>query len=142
MYCTVNDIVADMGNYDVIQLSNDTNSEEIDETIVLAKIADIGVYINSYISQVAVLPITDEDDLKLLKGICVSLVACDLFQRRLKLDYSESLSERRERATKDLERIRDGKMHLNSEITNSETVRSSKVSKRTRCFTEENMRRY
>jgi len=143
MYCTVDDIVADIGVYDLIQISNDTeNATSIDEALVKSKIEDVGVYIDSYISSVIAIPTTNTSDLILLKMICVSLVVCDLFQRRLKLDYSESLSERRSKAIKDLERIRDGQIKMNSEIKLSESVSSVKVSQRTRQFTEDVLGQY
>lgn len=143
MYCTIDDIVADIGELELIQISNDTENAEVpDETLIEAKIAEIGVYIDSFISGVASLPISNETDLALIKRICVSLVVCDLYQRRLKLDYSDSLSERRKMAIADLEKIQKGKIMLQSTKTNDESKQPHLVSQRTRFFTAENLRGY
>lgn len=143
MYCTIDDIVADIGELELIQISNDTENAEVpDETLIEAKIAEIGVYIDSFISGVASLPISNETDLALIKRICVSLVVCDLYQRRLKLDYSDSLSERRNMAIADLEKIQKGKIMLQSTKTIDESKQPHLVSQRTRFFTAENLRGY
>jgi phage gp36-like protein len=143
MYCTKDDIVADIGERELIQISNDTeNATSVDETIVEDKIAEIGVYIDSYLTESVTLPITDANDLLLIKKICVSLVVCDLYQRRLKLDYSDSLSERRKLAVADLEKIQNGKIVLASKKSVSDSSHYSRVSQRTKYFTDESLRGY
>jgi phage gp36-like protein len=112
MYCTFDDIVADIGYDDLQQITDDNNTGVADEGIVQKKIQDVEDYINSHIQEHYSLPITTSVGLSVLRKIAVSLVVCDLYQRRLGLEYPESLIHRRQEAISDLQKIQKGIINL------------------------------
>lgn len=144
MYCTINDIVADIGEKTLISVSYDTNNaSSVNEKLVENYINDVSDYIDSYISSVFNLPITNPKDLAILKRICVAIVVCDLYQRRTNLDYSESLSERRKKADDELIKIQKGIISFNSsKLAVDNGSRHYKYSKKTRHFSEETLKDY
>lgn len=144
MYCTIDDIVADIGESTLIQVSYDTeNATTVNEKLVNKYINDVSDYIDSYISSVFSLPITNLKDLAILKRICVAIVVCDLFQRRTQLDYSESLSERRKKADDDLIKIQKGIISFNSsKLASDNGSRHYKYSKKDRHFTNDILKDY
>lgn len=142
MYCDVNDIKTDISEETLIDLTNDSRgagSNTVDTTKVTAKIDEATEYINSYLFKRYPLPLSNTEDLKVLKGICVSLVVCELYQRRYPKDYFDNLSERRKLAVANLTKIQSGVMLLRTPTTANETKRpsSGSVSKRTRVFTDD-----
>ncbi|ROL55652.1 DUF1320 domain-containing protein [Bacteroidetes/Chlorobi group bacterium Naka2016] len=115
MYCTVNDIVADITEKTLIELTDDSSVPENYNTgLIQAKIREASEYIDSYLVERYPLPIIDNSDLEILKGICVSLVVTELFRRRLGLDFSESLQRRRDEAIDNLDKIQRGIIKLRS----------------------------
>jgi phage gp36-like protein len=123
----------------LISLTDDSaQPSDLNNGIINNKIIEVGSYIDSYLTSRYPVPVTDANDLLKIKPICISLVVCDLYQRRLGLDYSDSLVSRRKLAIADLEKIQKGIIKLGS---GSAETRPSvhKVSDRTRFFTEESM---
>ena len=82
------------------------------------------------------MPITDTDDLALLKKICVALVVTELYFRRLGLDYSDSIQARRKEAMDNLDKIQKGIIKLKSGNTNSKPL-FYRVSQTIRSFGDE-----
>lgn len=135
MYCTLDDIIADIGYDDLQQITDDHKTGVVDEGIVQRKIEEVDNYINSYIREHYSLPITSPGGLSVLKKIAVSLVVCELYQRRLGLDYPETLSRRKQDAVADLGKIQKGIINLQENTTNVE--KKYLVSKRNRIFRSE-----
>ncbi len=117
MYCTINDIIADITEKTLVELTDDSPiPQNYNADLIQAKIREASEYIDSYLVERYPLPITDDSDLEILKGICVTLVVTDLFRRRLGLDFSESLQRRREEAIDNLSKIQRGIIKLRSGI--------------------------
>lgn len=135
MYCTYDDIIADIGYDDLQQLTDDNKTGVVDEGIVQEKIKDVDEYINSHIQEHYSLPITTPGGLRVLRKIAVSLVVCDLYQRRLGLEYPESLVKRRQDAVADLMKVQKGIINLQQ--NEPKMQKKYLVSKRTRRFNSE-----
>jgi len=136
-YCTLNDIIDDIGNRAVLELTDDRDPPvAINETLVNKKIDEASTYIDSYIFERYPMPITDTDDLALLKKICVALVVTELYFRRLGLDYSDSIQARRKEAMDNLDKIQKGIIKLKSGNTNSKPL-FYRVSQTIRSFGDE-----
>lgn len=133
MYSTIDDIKADLTNSSVIKLTDDNATPSaINTTIVNDKIAESEALINSFVKRVATLPITDAEDLLILKKISVSLTVCELWKRRTQADYPESIAFRNTEAMAMLEKIGNGKIKLNTAtLTNAIAKPFLKVSRRT-----------
>lgn len=135
MYCNYDDIVADIGYDDLQQITDDNKTGVVDEGIVRKKIQDVDDYINSHIQEHYSLPITTSGGLSVLRKIAVSLVVCDLYQRRLGLEYPESLIRRRQDAVADLMKVQKGIINLQQNEAKME--KKYLVSNRTRKFNSE-----
>ena len=138
MYCTIQDIADDITELTLIELTDDNKENSVNEDIVNAKISANSIYIDSYIQSSYTLPIADN---LILKNICISLVVCDLYQRRLGLDYSESLVNRRSVANKTLEKIQSGVITL-VVISNEEQSSFYLTSKTNRHFSDDILDRF
>lgn len=132
MYCTYEDIEADIGFNDLLQITDDNKVGVIDEDLVQTKIQNVENYINSYIQEHYDLPITSAAGLSVLRKIAVALVVCDLYQRRLGLEYPESLVLRRQEAINDLMKIQKGIINL--QPNENKIVKKYLVSERTKVF--------
>lgn len=139
MYCTVNDISDDVTAATLVELTDDADAGAVDTALVETKILEQSNIIDSFLRGRYALPITDANDLSQLKSICVSLTVCDLFQRRIGLDYPVSLSERRNAALKFLQQIQSGVMALNSGSGTSADSRFYKVNSKTKLFTNDDL---
>ena len=114
-YCTINDIIDDIGFRAVLELTDDRDPPvEINQALVNKKIDEASTYIDSYIYERYPMPITNAEDLEILKRICVALVVTELYFRRLGLDYSDSLQARRKEALDNLDKIQKGIIKLKS----------------------------
>ncbi len=132
MYCTYEDIEADIGFNDLLQITDDNKVGVVDELLVQTKIQNVENYINSYIQEHYDLPITSAAGLSVLRKIAVALVVCDLYQRRLGLEYPESLVLRRQEAINDLMKIQKGIINL--QPNEAKVIKKYLVSERTKVF--------
>lgn len=141
-YCSIQDVIDDVTEKVLIQITNDVDgAEEVNEEIVLTRIENASNYIDSYLTDHYSVPLTDEDEIKRIKPICISLTVCELYQRRIGLDYSESLVARRRMAIEDLIRYQKGLMKLSK--GNPETKPGFyRVTKLTKLFPDEYLEDY
>lgn len=138
MYCTVENIASDLSLKTLIELSNDYDgAETVNYELVEGVINDQSIYINSYLKGVYPLPIINSEDLVVLKSICISLVVCALYTKRIQLDYPDSLISRRKNAITDLEKIQKGIIKLHSIEQGVEKKSTRYISKRKQIFTDE-----
>jgi|GEM_PF-2236527 len=115
MYCTVADIINDVTEARLIELTDDSATPTaVVVPLVEAKIIESDNIINSYIQQIAILPITNSADLSVLKTISITLSVCDLWQRRLQAEMSENIINRRNYAMAMLKDITKGVIKLNT----------------------------
>ena len=143
MYCSVDDILADVTEQTAIRLTNDSDDQDgINEALLVDKIIEISRYIDTAIKSQYTVPIEDEGDLAFLKPIAVSLVVCSLYQRRFPLEYSDALSERRKQAMADIDKVQKGIIKLTESGTVATRPGYFMVSKRDRMFPDEDLSRY
>ncbi|MCX6146055.1 MAG: DUF1320 domain-containing protein [Candidatus Kapabacteria bacterium] len=117
MYSTVNDIIEDLTQILLIEMTDDSDTPTtVNETLVESKIAEADALINSFVKGVSTLPITDSNDLIVLKKISVSLTVCDLWRRRSQTDYPEAVALRYSEAMNLLKQISNGSIKLNTEV--------------------------
>lgn len=141
MYCSIDDIIADVSYSTLAELSSDEVKGVVDESIVTAKIEETSDYIDTYLSGTYAVPYTGGGAGEtILNRIATALTVCDLYRRRLGLDYPESLEVRRREAISDLEKIQKGIIKLSSEA--SETARHYRVSERVKLFLDDNLKEY
>jgi phage gp36-like protein len=134
MYCTKQNIIDDMTLQTLLECTDDLNENTVNDTIVDGIISMNTDVINGYIQANYTLPIEDNP---ILKMICISLCVCDLYQRRLGLDYSDSLTNRRNLALKMLDKIQSGVMTLTVAIDETPKQSSHLVSSRTQRFSSD-----
>ena len=142
MYCILQDIIDDVTERTLIELTNDDDGGlDVNEDLVNAKIDEVCRYIDSNLSVSYTVPITNLDDIKIIRPIAITLVICDLFQRRLSLNYPPSLIQRKKDAMNDLMNIQKGLIQLNP--VNSPSKESCiRVSSRTQIFTDKVLNKY
>ena len=110
MYCTVTDIIDNMTEKTVRELTSDSDSVNIE--IVNAKINEIGSFIDSYLNNQYTLPIINEQDLTILKSICIELVAFGLYNRKHQYSITDDMMFRYNNTIAILKEIQSGKKTL------------------------------
>lgn len=135
MYCTLADISDSIGN-DLVRLSNDSDEvDQVNEPLVNSIISSVCKYIDTNLSTSYAVPIVIADDVEFLKPIAVSLVVCELYQKRHPLDYYDSLQARKKSALAELEKITSGGVRLNTGAASlSNDTGTMRVSKREPLF--------
>lgn len=135
MYCTLDDIKIYLPEDQLIQLTDDSNTGEVDATIVEAVINDASELVDGYLSALYVVPM--EDSPKLIKSITTDISAYLLYSRRLATDMPESLTTRYKNALALLERIKRGEITIGAGQTSDTTPSGIVVSNsRRRIFTD------
>lgn len=141
MYCSLADINNDINNEtELIELTNANSigsGATVKTSIITEKIAQMTDKINSYLLDIYPLPIDNTTDLSVLKGICVSLVVCELYQTKYQMEPPEGLTIRRKNAISDLEKIQKRVMRLHTTSTSTTGSSEYRVSSRTKIFTDE-----
>ncbi|MFP4528524.1 MAG: phage protein Gp36 family protein [Candidatus Kapaibacterium sp.] len=120
MYCSFRDIVNEIGEYRLIDYSNAGNrdADTVNEAFVNDRIDTAGTIIDSYIRGVADLPISDEDDLRILRSLCITLTVTDLVSSDMDQGQPfDAIRARRKEAIGTLERYMRGELRLNSTTT-------------------------
>lgn len=136
MYSTIDDIKDDLTETTLMEMTDDSDEPvAISDSLVEKKISESEALINSFVKRVATLPITDSEDLIILKSISVSLTVCELWRRRSQTDYPEPIAFRKNEAMKLLDNIGSGKSKLNTPlIVDSEIISEFAVSKKEKIF--------
>lgn len=145
MYCSVEDIARNMDNTKLKELTTDSSYQnQYDEELINVNIEEQSVYMDAYLSGRYLLPITNENDLKILKPICVQLVIEAIYSRRL-LEMPESIYLKKKNAIADLEKIQKGTIVLFSARESEqaqERIASRRTSKISRYFTDDTLRKF
>lgn len=83
MYCTVQDIVDDLTEKVVAQLSNDDDPNNVNYEIVSKYISEVTQVIDAYLRGRYNLPLVNENSI--LKKVCIDIVKYELYKRRGKV---------------------------------------------------------
>lgn len=118
-YCTINDIQNLISEYELIQLSNDTSQESINEIVVNSAISYAETTINGYISSRYTLPLEAVPDL--IRDLAVDLSIIRLHSRRFASNMPESIINREKYVIGELGKIQKGIINLNIETEQNVT---------------------
>jgi phage gp36-like protein len=113
MYCTLDDIKANLPERRIVELTDDLNpsrSGTINEEIVSKAIEESSVLINSIIGGRYSLPFSDTPPV--LRSICADLSIHNLYGRRLDLEDNPGMRKKYDNAMKLLQMIADGSVSL------------------------------
>lgn len=109
MYCTVKDIIDDLTEKVLAQLSNDNDPNVINNGIVSKYISDVTQIIDGYLRGRYELPLTKEHSI--LKKICIDIVKYELYKRRGKV--FDNIQNFYQDGIATLEKIQKGMIILN-----------------------------
>jgi phage gp36-like protein len=142
MYCTLEDIKKAIPEDNIVQLTDDKNLGEIDETKVLDAIEYAEQLINGYLR--GRYPVPLEPAPELIKRLAVDLAVFQLYCRRFELDMPQSMIDRRKEIIRLLEQIQAGKVLLGIEKQDSPGQGYYKTSKKEedRVFSKELLNRF
>jgi len=113
MYCTIQDIIDDLTENVVAQLSNDIEPNVINREIVNKYIIDATQIIDGYLRGRYKLPLINEHSI--LKKICVDIVKYELYKRRGKI--FDNIQDLYKDGIATLEKIQKGIITLNEGTT-------------------------
>jgi phage gp36-like protein len=140
-YCSVTDLQRAITLATLVQLTDDANTGVVDMDNAEWSINAAAGVIDSYISQVAALPLTGTPAAP-LTAINVDLAVCRLFGR-VQTELPEDWKDRCGRAIELLEKIADGRVNLFPVPADpSESRRMIKVSSRDKDFPPSVMEKY
>lgn len=109
MYCSIQDIIEDLTENVVAQLSNDNDPSTVNQDIVNKYISDASQIIDGFLRSRYELPLHNEHTI--LKKVCVDLVKYELYKRRGKV-YEGILNLYKDGISV-LEKIQKGMITLN-----------------------------
>jgi phage gp36-like protein len=112
MYCTIEDIIGNIPEKTVRELTSDSDSDTVNVDIVNAKINERGTYIDSYLNNQYTLPITNAQDLSILKSICIELVIFELYKRKHQYEITDTMMFNYNNTISILKEIQSGKKTL------------------------------
>lgn len=116
-YCALADIIDQVPEQKIIELTDDENLGEVNTARVDKAIATAGSIIDGYLRGRYTLPLDIVPDL--IKTIAVDLSVFKLYERRREMDMPETLVNRYKNAVKLLEQIQKGLISLGIEDTAS-----------------------
>lgn len=135
-YCTLTDIMTYVPERELIETTDDTNTGEVNASLVDTIISDASELVDGYLSALYSVPLADVS--KLIKSITVDIAVYLLYSRRLSLEMPDSLSARYKNALNLLEKIRKGEISLGMPTATTESTPASAVvsNRRTRIFSD------
>lgn len=118
VYCTLADIEAP--NADLVDLTDDNNLGQVDQSVIDKAIAAAGELIDGYLRGRYTLPLAPVPGL--IKTVALDIVTYRLYTRRVRLTPPEGLTDRYKNSMKILDLIATGKISLGTEaVTGSVT---------------------
>jgi phage gp36-like protein len=112
-YCTLDDIKKSIPEANIVQLTDDTGTEVIDQTNVDKAISVADSIIDGYMRGRYSIPLSTVPEL--IKTIAIDIAIYKLYERRLKLEMPEAMMARYKNALKMLEQIQKGLIKLGIE---------------------------
>lgn len=112
-YCTLADIVNQIPEANIIQLTDDERIGAVNQTRVNMAISTASSLIDGYLRGRYTLPLATVPEL--IRTIAIDIVIYRLYERRLELNMPEAMSDRYKNAVKLLEQIQKGLIKLGIE---------------------------
>lgn len=138
MYCTIEDILRTVPEREIIELTDDSQSETYDTLLLNSVIQEQSDYIDSYLRGRYPLPITSN---AILKDICVILVVFKLTQRRMLYKMPQSIIDLKAKCEEKLIKIQKGDIIISDVAESSRTPHISYTTKE-KVFTEDLLAQY
>jgi phage gp36-like protein len=110
-YCQVSDINAVAPTQDLVDLTDDLNTGQMNQTLITQYISDASEVIDDYLRGRYTLPFTAPAPGILLQ-ICRSIALYNLYGRRIRLNPPEAIKAASDRAYKLLDKIQSGEIVL------------------------------
>ncbi len=119
MYCSVDDINSIVPASTLVQLTDDTNGNTLNEAIVTQAIQFASDEIDLYLGGLYTVPLATVPDI--IKRLCIDLTTYNLYTRRFgfELQMPESMLQRRKEILRQLEQIQSGKLDLGIDTATS-----------------------
>lgn len=111
-YSDKDDILLQIPEEDLAELTDDTDGSTVDDAIVDAMIAKADNQINSYCRGKNTLPF-DTDETPRVKDWSVSLAIWNLYKRRVDLAMPDAIETDHDDVITELKGVRDQKIHVN-----------------------------
>ena len=109
-YCALSDIEHQLPEDDLVALTDDAGSDEVDTDVVDRAIADADEEIDAYLALRYSLPFSTTPEL--IRKFSVDLAICNLYARRAHLNIPETRKDKCSRARRMLEKIAAGGMRI------------------------------
>jgi phage gp36-like protein len=108
LYCTVDDIVTELGQTTTAMLSNDADPESINSDLLESYLTARSEFIDGFLLGRYTLPLQNSHEI--IKKVCVDLVVYDLYKRRGSIDDDSKLIKKE--AIEILANLQTGKITL------------------------------
>jgi len=109
MYCTIDDIKEQLPERELIQLTDDARTGEVDPSVANRAIEDAVAVIDGYVAKKALVPLNPAP--AIIRKICVDFAICNLHARRMD-EIPEAQKERCEQGHKMLVLYSKGQITL------------------------------
>jgi phage gp36-like protein len=145
-YCSVANIEAAIYNDDLVQLTNDSGGDTVDETKITDAMSYVDSLIDGYLRGRYTLPLLSIPDE--IKYIAIDYVVYRLYSRRLVTEIPASVEQKYKEVIKLLTDIQNGKFSLGVEDTNGydnpilDTNKSTTVSSVNKYYNEDKWDEY
>lgn len=116
-YCTLNNLTTRIPEHDLIQLTDDDDQGQVNETVVTDTIASVSEMIDGFLRGRYALPLLPVPGM--IRAIAVDLVIYDLYGRRPTFGIPEAVEKKQAAQMKVLKQIQDGVVTLGSAGTTS-----------------------
>lgn len=113
MYCSVDDIRAAISPAELVHLTDEAGTGEVNEGLVTVIIADVAAVVDGHLRARYPLPLSTTP--ALLKSVSVDLVVAELYKRRLRTDVPDSIFAAYKNAMALLDKIQKGLIQLGIE---------------------------
>lgn len=142
-YCTIADIQAIAPAQDLIDLTDDAGTGQMQTSVVQAYIDDAGEIIDSYIRGRYVLPLSPVP--LLLKKIARDIALHDLYSRRIRINPPEAITAAHKQALAWLQMIQAGKLILgtdDSQVQDAPSIGMIQTKSPDRVFSDSTLKDY
>lgn len=142
MYCTLADITKAIPEENILQLTDDTGTGEIDTEKINDAISYAEQLINGYLRGRYTLPLDPVPEL--IRHMATDLAIFHLYSRRFELEMPQGMMDKYKNALKLLEQIQKGLIRIGAEVSESPGHGYYKTNKTAgdRVFTKESLKQF
>jgi phage gp36-like protein len=139
-YCTQDDLLEQISEAELIELTDDAGSGEVDADVVTRAIADADATIDAHCQGRYSVPLSPVP--AMIRAVSVDMAIYNLLSRKNE-EVPKSRDDRNRNAIRFLERVADGKIQLGASTpAQANTEHSVSIDSGSRIFTRDKMRGY